>query len=167
MTIQSTFVESPLDLRESPPVAVAGRVAAALVLSASVAVLAIAAWLTPDPRGFGTHEQLGTPPCLPLMRWGLPCPTCGMCTAFAHAIRGELVAAFLAQPAGLALAVATAIAGVASAFVLIAGRKIPLAISWSWTKQLLWIAIVLVLAAWAYKVIMLWSGRIVLAVIVF
>jgi hypothetical protein len=28
-----------------------------------LAMLAAAAWLQPDPRGFGTHQQLGLPPC--------------------------------------------------------------------------------------------------------
>ena len=28
-----------------------------------IAVLAIARWLEPDPKGFGTHMQLGLPAC--------------------------------------------------------------------------------------------------------
>ena len=38
---------------------------------------------------------------------GLPCPTCGMTTAFALFMHGHPAAAFMAQPAGLALAIGT------------------------------------------------------------
>lgn len=66
-------------------------------------MLATAAWLDPDPRGFGTHVQLGLPPCG--FRWltGLACPGCGLTTAFAHAIRGEWMLSFSANPLGLVL----------------------------------------------------------------
>ena len=46
--------------------------------------------LTPDPRGFGTHEQLGLTPCFFHSKTGIVCPTCGMTTAWAHALQGNL-----------------------------------------------------------------------------
>jgi hypothetical protein len=52
-------------------------------------LLAIAAALRPSPMGYGTHEQLGLPPCTFLTLFGRPCPTCGMTTAWAHLVRGE------------------------------------------------------------------------------
>ena len=66
-------------------------------------VLAIAAWLEPDPAGHGTHTQLGLPPCGFLTLTGLPCPGCGLTTAFAHGIRGQWWLAASANPLGLAL----------------------------------------------------------------
>ena len=72
-------------------------------VAAAAAVLATAAWLEPDPLGHGTHTQLGLPPCGFLWLTELPCPACGLTTAFAHGVRGSLGQAALANPVGLAL----------------------------------------------------------------
>lgn len=66
-------------------------------------VLAMAAAIEPDARGYGTHTQLGLPPCGFLLLSGSPCPGCGLTTAFAHGIRGDLWLAASANPLGLAL----------------------------------------------------------------
>jgi hypothetical protein len=66
-------------------------------------VLAAAATIEPDVRGYGTHTQLGLPPCGFLLLTGSPCPGCGLTTAFAHAIRGHWALAASANPLGLAL----------------------------------------------------------------
>ena len=47
-------------------------------------------FLEPDPRGFGTHEQLGFRACLPVELWNVPCPGCGVTTAVTLAVHGEL-----------------------------------------------------------------------------
>ncbi|MDH4282303.1 MAG: DUF2752 domain-containing protein [Myxococcales bacterium] len=65
--------------------------------------LAGAAALEPDVRGYGTHTQLGLPPCGFLLLTGSPCPGCGLTTAFAHAIRGQWLLAAGANPLGLVL----------------------------------------------------------------
>lgn len=75
-----------------------------------LAVLLVAAWLTPDPRGHGTHEQLGIGACGWLAASGRPCPTCGMTTAFARAAHADFVGSFVAQPMGLLLALLCAVA---------------------------------------------------------
>jgi hypothetical protein len=67
------------------------------------AVLAIAATLDPDVRGYGTHAQLGLPPCGFLLLTGARCPGCGLTTAFAHAIRGDWMLAADANPFGVLL----------------------------------------------------------------
>jgi hypothetical protein len=72
-----------------------------------LASLAAAVWLEPDPRGLGTHQQFGLPPCTFRVLFGLPCPTCGMTTAWAHLVRGELGAALRANAAGALLAMLT------------------------------------------------------------
>ncbi len=66
-------------------------------------VLAAAATIEPDVRGYGTHTQLGLPPCGFLLLTGSPCPGCGLTTAFAHGIRGHWALAANANPLGLAL----------------------------------------------------------------
>lgn len=72
----------------------------ALVL---LALLLTARSLTPSASGVGTHLALGLPPCGFLAWSGLPCPTCGLTTAFAHLARGELLHSLAANPLGLPL----------------------------------------------------------------
>jgi len=83
------------------------RVGLVALAAALTATLAVAGRLTPDPRGFGTHEQLGRPPCAILILTGRPCPTCGMTTAFAWFARREPARSWGANPTGLLLATAT------------------------------------------------------------
>lgn len=73
----------------------------------SLAVLGFALWLDPDPRGFGTHEQLGLAPCDFMTRNGYPCPSCGLTTSFANMVRFNVVGAFNANPAGVLLFLVT------------------------------------------------------------
>ena len=65
----------------------------------------VACLLIPDPSGRGTHRQLGLPPCTIVVLFGKPCPTCGMTTSWAHAVRGQLFRALRANVGGALLAV--------------------------------------------------------------
>ena len=69
----------------------------------------LARWLEPDPRGFGTHQRLGFPPCSFRTLTGLPCPSCGMTTCFAHFTRGHWRQAVAASTPGVLLATICAI----------------------------------------------------------
>ena len=117
-----------------------------------MAVLGMALWLTPDPRGFGTHTQLGQPECGFLLVTQLPCPTCGMTTAFAHAVRGQWFRAILAQPMGFLLALATAGTVVVSLMVIITGTVWNL----NWYRvsasRFVFAVFALFLAGWAVRV---------------
>ncbi len=84
------------------------RVLAVLFALGSWTVLGIALWLRPDPRGFGTHESLGLPPCGFLVANGYPCMTCGMTTSFSNMAHLQPVAAFNANPMGIVLYLLTA-----------------------------------------------------------
>jgi hypothetical protein len=76
-----------------------------LLLALGLAVVfGVARWLEPSPKGFGTHTQLGLPPCHFLWVTGRPCPTCGMTTAFAWFVRGRLDRSWQANPVGVLLA---------------------------------------------------------------
>jgi hypothetical protein len=66
-------------------------------------LLAIASQLTPDPRGYGTHEQLGVGQCAFIRLWNIGCPSCGMTTSWSHLTRGNLRAAAEANVTGLLL----------------------------------------------------------------
>lgn len=84
-------------------------------------VFGIAAWLTPDPRGFGTHRQLGMPPCTFLALTGVNCPHCGLTTSFSWFVRGQFYNSIRANPAGLMLASASVVILIWSIFVSIRG----------------------------------------------
>lgn len=73
-------------------------------------LVAFALWVEPDPRGFGTHEKLGLPPCAPMELWNVPCPGCGVTTAVALASHGHVVASFTTQPFGCVLALLVPVA---------------------------------------------------------
>jgi Protein of unknown function (DUF2752) len=77
---------------------------------AALMLVATARSLTPDPRGYGTHEQLGLGACSFTRLTGWRCPTCGMTTAWARATRGDLRAALAASGGGTVLLLLTVIA---------------------------------------------------------
>ncbi len=66
--------------------------------------MVLASRLEPDPRGYGTHLQLGLQPCAFATLTGYPCPTCGMTTSFAWFTRGNPGQSWRANPAGCLLA---------------------------------------------------------------
>src|ERR1019366_1205519 len=74
---------------------------AVALLAAACSVLVIALWLKPAAIGYGTHTQLGLPPCNFLRITHLPCPSCGLTTCFAYAVRFQFFKAFLANPFGI------------------------------------------------------------------
>ncbi|MBU0637560.1 MAG: DUF2752 domain-containing protein [Planctomycetes bacterium] len=128
-----------------------GRLWAALVVLAGGAVLGTSAWLKPDERGYGTHEQLGGGPCGMLVTTGLPCPTCGMTTAFAHTVRGQWWRAFWAQPTGFVLALGTAAAVVGGMWVLLAGRWPRWNLFFVTPYRLFLGLLILLLGGWGFK----------------
>ncbi|MBX3424298.1 MAG: DUF2752 domain-containing protein [Pirellulales bacterium] len=79
---------------------------AALGAAVLAALVAAAATATPDPRGYGTHEQFGWGPCSFRDWTGFACPSCGMTTAWACLVRSDVARAAAANLAGAGLAVA-------------------------------------------------------------
>jgi hypothetical protein len=75
-----------------------------------LALFAVAYAMSPDPRGYGTHQELGLPACWMVDVFGVRCPSCGMTTAWAHLVRGELIAALHANVGGALLAAASLLA---------------------------------------------------------
>lgn len=131
------------------------------MLMVALGVLAIAVYLPPDPRGYGTHENLplGGGPCGALVMTGYPCPTCGMTTAFAYFVRGQWLRSIHAQPAGFVLALATAGSAVLALVTLARGRW-PRVSLWALTPYRLFFGLlVLLLGSWVYKIVVgLWDG---------
>ena len=95
---------NPLIRRPAPPLGRNGRLILAGLALGLIAVLTTARVLSPDPRGFGTHTQLGLGRCAFLAITGKPCPSCGMTTAFAWSVRGQWGSAWNANPAGSIIA---------------------------------------------------------------
>lgn len=65
-----------------------------------VAVTGVALLLTPNPRGHGTHHQLGLPPCAAPTLYKRLCPGCGLTTSFTSLVHGDLGAALKANAFG-------------------------------------------------------------------
>ncbi len=69
------------------------------ILAAAVLV-SLGLFLTPDPRGVGTHEQVGLRPCTTMELWGIPCPGCGVTTSVTKATQRNFWGSFKNQPFG-------------------------------------------------------------------
>ena len=89
---------------EGYPLRPVGRVLLAFWCLLLISGFVAAACLTPNPQGFGTHQQLRLPPCSFQPIFGLPCPSCGMTTSFSHFIRGQWLLAVRANVTGTLLA---------------------------------------------------------------
>lgn len=129
------------------------RLQAGVVLLGCAAILSVGVWLTPDKRGYGTHRQLGFGECGMLITTGLPCPTCGMTTAFAYTVRGRFVRAFLAQPAGFLVALAVAGCALGAGWVLLTGRMPAIWLPIVTPYRLFFGLLVLLLGSWAFKIV--------------
>ena len=115
------------EVTELPPARAVGfgvvvRLRGAIIAAGCVAVVALAASLTPRRAGYGTHENLGLPGCEFLQRTGYPCPSCGMTTSFANLARGRVGAAWAAQPFGIVLFAGVLVLGAAGLGELVWGR---------------------------------------------
>ena len=124
---------------------------AALALSALV--LATAAVLHPDPRGYGTHEQAGFPPCTFRRLTGIPCPGCGMTTAFAWTVRLQLGRALSANVFGTLLCLGTAALGALSLICLLTDWGAWRLLGRLASPEVMWGMVALLLASWAIKVL--------------
>ena len=129
------------------------RILGAGVAVGALAILGLAAWLEPSPAGLGTHTRLNMPPCGWIATIDLPCPTCGMTTAFAHAANGDFPAAFLAQPVGALLAVAVAAALLVGAYVAATGSPVAVLFTRLWGRYTAWALAAAVAGAWVYKML--------------
>ena len=106
----------------------------------------------PDPRGHGTHEQLGMTPCSWPLAYGKPCVTCGVTTSASLLLHGRPIDSFLAQPFGMLLTL-TGLVFIELAISHLVRREclVSRIAFWPWAK--IYIAWVLLLfAAWYYKI---------------
>jgi len=129
------------------------RVFALLLAIGCAVVLSVAAWMSPSSAGHGTHTQLGLAPCGWMMKYGTPCPTCGMTTSWARAAEGNLAAAFVTQPFGSLLVVLTAAMFWGALYVAATGSRLGVAATSMLRPSVLWTLAGMAAAAWVYKLV--------------
>jgi hypothetical protein len=117
-----------------------------------IALFAIAYRLEPSPTGIGTHTQLGLPPCLIHQVTGVPCPACGMTTAFAHAVHGNPVLALVAQPFAALIALALAVGFIVFPIAIYSGRSPKSVARAVFTERLATVYLALLVLSWVYKI---------------
>ncbi len=128
------------------------RLVAGLVAAGCFALLYIAASLEAMPRGVGTHTQLGFSPCLWITHLDMPCPTCGMTTAFTNAVHGDLGEGFKAQPFGFLLAILSGVGFWLGLFVLVTGSQVYRCATALWKPGFVWTMAALAVFSWLYKI---------------
>lgn len=129
------------------------RLIGAAVAVGAAGLLGVTALLEPSPTGLGTHSQLRLPACGWIATIGVPCPTCGMTTAFAHAADGNLLAAVGAQPMGAVLAVAVAVVLPIGAYVAVTGSPLANMFRRLWGRRAVWALAVGFGGAWIFKIL--------------
>jgi hypothetical protein len=128
------------------------RTVAAAIAAMCLAVLIVAARLTPNASGVETHLQLGMPPCGLLRVYGVPCMTCGMTTSFSHLAHGQLLSSLYAQPAGTVFAFATAIAFWVGTYIAVTGRPSARLINQLPVTRFFFLLLGIALGGWAWKI---------------
>ena len=121
------------------------------VLGATASLPLLALLTEPDPRGFGTHEQLGLAPCR-MMQWtDIPCPGCGVTTSVVLTTQGQPVEAFLSQPFGVLCVLALPLLSVWALVGHFRGQDLYRNIE---ERRGPWVRVtwLLLLAAWIYKI---------------
>ena len=114
----------------------------------------VARFLSPDPSGFGTHEQLGMMPCGFKLMFGIPCPSCGMTTSWSWLVRGEISHACQTHFGGVLLGVFCGVLAIGSIASGIRGRWFPCLPSGFWWGLVLGGIGVAILGTWFLK---LWT----------
>ncbi|MDG2423642.1 MAG: DUF2752 domain-containing protein [Phycisphaerales bacterium] len=137
-----------------PPDRVSARWLGLVVAVLGLALLVIAATLQPADAGLGTHRALGLPECNWISTMDLPCPTCGMTTAFSHTVRGHWIQAFRAQPLGLVFCIVAAMAVLGGLWTALTGAPLGSLVTAVWNRWWGWGLVALALAAWAWKILM-------------
>jgi hypothetical protein len=129
-----------------------GRALALLISSACLGVLVVATRINPAATGLGTHQQLRLQPCQFEIRTGLPCPTCGMTTSFAHFVRGNWAASFYVQPMGMLLAIISGMCFWAGLYIALSGRPAHRLLAIIPGRYYLFPLMAITVFAWAWKI---------------
>lgn len=132
------------------------------LLSISVLIFSfvcLALFVEPDPRGYGTHEKLGLPPCFFHLFSGLPCPLCGLTTSFIFMSRGHLSQAFTAHPLGPMLFASLVFMGLFCLFASLLGRGIRFRHGDSLVRRGSAVLVVVILITWVLRLSILFLAN--------
>ncbi len=117
-----------------------------------VSVIGLSVWLTPAGKGFGTHTQLGLPACSFQRITGIPGPSCGMTTSFAHMSSGNFLQAIQANLFGVLIYVVIFISGIEAILQLLSINVSPLSsVACHLRFRHLFVVITLWLLSWVLK----------------
>jgi hypothetical protein len=134
------------------------RLVALALAGGCLAVLVVAAGLSPSPTGAGSHRGLGLQSCALLERTGIPCPSCGMTTSFTWFAHGNLLASFYVQPMGMLLAVAAAGCVWGGLYVAVTGRPAHRLLTMLPARPLLVGSLMFAILAWGWKIFLRLRG---------
>jgi len=109
---------------EIAPVSGWARWSYALLLLGVLVMVGVGLYLTPDPAGHGTHQQLGLPPCTIYYLTGRPCPSCGLTTSVSAILHGQFGLAWRANPMGFLIVAAAVVVALNSLLALLWGRSV-------------------------------------------
>ena len=146
--------DSNIEILDCVQITRSGRLKAMMVVCAAIFLLGLAACLQPESQGIGTHQQLGLPQCGWILAVNIPCPTCGMTTAWSHAVRGELPSAFLAQPMGMLLAISTVVIASGALFSVLTGYSFNALLYRFSPWKVFIVVVILTLASWGFKILL-------------
>ena len=96
----------------------------ALLLLGVLVMVGVGLYLTPEPAGHGTHQQLGLPPCTIYYLTGRPCPSCGLTTSVSAILHGQFGLAWRANPMGYVIVAGALAVAVNSLLALLWGRSV-------------------------------------------
>ena len=129
-------------------------------LGALLIFVVLGIWTHPDPRGFGTHEQLGLPACRMIEWTGIPCPGCGVTTSVALFARGHFLESLRNQPLGFLVGIAIPLCAMWTSARHLLGRDVMRDLKVLPVKPLVIALIGVTGLAWIYKIAMVkgWIG---------
>jgi hypothetical protein len=109
---------------EIVPVSGWARWSHALLLLGVLVMVGVGLYLTPEPAGHGTHQQLGLPPCTIYYLTGRPCPSCGLTTSVSAILHGQFGLAWRANPMGFVIVAGALAVAINSLLALFWGRSV-------------------------------------------
>jgi len=127
----------------------------AMASAVVIGMIVLGTFISPDDRGYGTHEKLGLPACAMMEITGIPCPGCGVTTSVALAANGRFLDSFINQPFGLLCAIGGVIFALWAFWSHVRGRDIYATVrEFRLGRWSLWLGVAMAIA-WVYKIVVL------------
>lgn len=123
-------------------------------------ILVLGVLVEPDPRGIGTHERLGLPPCRPMQWWNVPCPGCGVTTSLALLAHGHPLDSLRNQPFGFLMSILLAAYGAWAVVWTLRGRDLYATLRVARLGRATIVLGAVMLVSWVYKLALVrhWFG---------